>query len=141
MTEQVCVLQPWSCSQTAWSPARALQHPGPAPEQFSLGSHTTSSSPAAGHSGGHCHAARCVGESQLPPPPSQSRHRAVQLPANPHPTSFPASALLAGSGNLGGLQQRIWQADLSQFFPVQTNVVNWFTKHFILFTVLLPFFE
>lgn len=79
--------------------------------------------------------------STIPLPPSQSRHRKVQLLQTPHPISFPASALLAGSGNLEGLQWRIWQADLSQFFPVQTNVVNWFTKHFRLFTVLSPFFE
>lgn len=79
----------------------------------------------------------------LPPPPSQSRHRGSPA-ACKHPipsASWPSCAVLAGLGNLERVQWRIWQADLSQLFPVQMHVVNWFTEHFILFTGLLPFFE
>lgn len=82
-------------------------------------------------------------QSATPPFPSQSRHRGSPAAGKrPIPSaSRPSCAVLAGVGNLEGLQWRIWQADRSQLFPVQTNVVNWFTEHFILFTVLLPFFE
>lgn len=129
------MLQPWSCSQTAWCPARALQRPGPAPEWFSLGSRT------------QLRPAQLLGrvEATAMLPGACVSHRAQTLPPQvsldtvkssclqtPHPISFPARARLAGLGNLERLQQSIWQADLSQFFPVQTNVVNWFTKHFIL---------
>lgn len=85
------------------------------------------------------------GESWSAPPhlsPSQSRRRGSQAACKrsiPSP-SQPRCAVLAGVGNLEGLQWRIWQADLSQLFPVQTNVVKWFTEHFIL-TAFLPFFE
>lgn len=90
------------CSRSAWSPAGASRHPGPAADGFSSGSCTQPPPPQllafAGQSGGHCHTPRCLGSvTECNPPLSQVSLDTgeVRLPANAPSHQLPGRAALS----------------------------------------------